>query len=48
MRATLVIRLSDEQLQMIKRHVDPSGLSLSAWARMILLRELRQMEEGKK
>jgi predicted HicB family RNase H-like nuclease len=41
----LQIRLSEEQHRLLSRYAALQGLSTSAWARMVLLREAKSVEK---
>jgi len=44
---TLVVRLTAEQLEEVRERAALSGLSLSAWARTLILRELNKKDDKK-
>jgi len=51
--AQLVVRITTAERLAFEEHASLSGLSLSAWARMVLLRQIRtdqkkEMEHGKR
>ena len=42
----LQIRLDDTELDLLRQKVEPTGLSVAAWARLVLLKAAKGEEKG--